>query len=47
MQSVQDFTIVDHLNRQYGIANMDINSIVKKSKTDRTGLFKFFSEHMY
>lgn len=26
---------------------MGIHDVVKKSKTDRTGLFKFFSEHLY
>lgn len=46
-QSFQDFTIVDELNSLYGIANMDINNIVKKTKTDRSGMFKFFSEHLY
>lgn len=46
-QSFQDFNMVDELNLLYGIANMDTNSVVKKSKTDRSGLFKFFSEHLY
>lgn len=31
----------------YGIANMDLNTIVNKTKTDRQGLFKFFSDNMY
>ena len=46
-QSPVDFTIVDNLNIRYGIANMDINGIVKKSKTDRLGIFKFFSDNLY
>lgn len=46
-QSPVDFTIVDNLNIRYGIANMDINNIVKKSKSDRLGLFKFFSDNLY
>ena len=47
MQSPVDFNIVDNLNIEYGIANMDINTIVHKTKTDRHGAFKFFSENMY
>lgn len=47
MQSIGDFTITDNLNQLYGVANMDTNSMVKKTKADRSGLFKFFSEHMY
>ncbi len=46
-QTFQDFTLVDELNKEYGIANMDINNMVKKTKTDRSGMFKFFSEHLY
>lgn len=46
-QSVNDFNMVDNLNILYGIANMDTTAIVRKSKTDRTGVFKFFSEHLY
>lgn len=46
-QTVAGFTLIDHLNNLYGIANTDINTIVTKTKTDRMGLFKFFSEHLY
>lgn len=46
-QSPIDFTITDNLNLLYGIANMDLNNMVTKSKTDRAGLYKFFSEHLY
>lgn len=46
-QSPVDFTIVDNLNIRYGIANMDINGIIRKTKTDRFGLFKFFSDNLY
>lgn len=47
LQTPMDFTIVDNLNIRYGIANMDINNMVKKSKVDRFGAYKFFSEHLY
>lgn len=46
-QSPIDFTITDNLNLLYGIANMDLNNMVTKTKTDRAGLYKFFSEHLY
>ena len=46
-QSLMDFNIVDNLNVLYGVANMDINAMVKRTKTDRFGAFKFFSEHLY
>ena len=46
-QQSKDFEIVRELNRLYGIANQDINAITKRTKVDRTGLFKFFTEHMY
>lgn len=46
-QSPFDFNIVDNLNIHYGIANMDLNTIVHKTKTDRQGMFKFFSDNMY
>ena len=46
-QSPFDFNIVDNLNQRYGIANMDINNIVRKTKVDRFGVFKFFSDNLY
>lgn len=47
IQQSEDFNIVRELNRMYGIANQDINAMTKRTKVDRKGLFKFFSEHMY
>lgn len=42
-----EFGINQNFNLLYGIANMDVNSVVKKSKVDRKGALKFFSEHLY
>lgn len=33
-----DFTLVEALNNTYGMANMDVNDLVGKTKVDRTGL---------
>lgn len=46
-QTGVEFGINQNFNLLYGIANMDVNSVVKKSKVDRKGLLKFFSEHLY
>lgn len=44
---IADFTLVQALNNVYGIANMDINQIVDKTKTDRFGLAAGLSKWMY
>lgn len=46
-QTGVEFGINQNFNLLYGIANMDVNNVVKKSKVDRRGLLKFFSEHLY
>jgi len=41
-----DFNVIDELNVIYGFVNMDINSLVDKTKFDRKGL-TFLSDKMY
>lgn len=44
---IASFTLLNGLNNYYGIANMDINSIVQKLKTDRYGFGAGLSKWMY
>lgn len=37
-KDIAEFTLVNALNNQYGMANMDLNTIVNKLKTNRFGL---------
>lgn len=46
-QQSEDFNITRELNKIYAMANQDMIAVVKRTKVDRKGLFKFFSEHMY
>jgi hypothetical protein len=40
---IAEFSLINQLNNEYGLANMDISSIVEKLKTDRYGLGAGFS----
>lgn len=46
-QTGVEFGINQNFNLLYGIANMDVNNVVKRSKVDRKGALKFLSEHLY
>jgi hypothetical protein len=45
--SISKFTLVNQLNNRYGIANMDLNTIIHKLKTDRFGLFAGISKWLF
>lgn len=42
-----DFTLVQAFNNVYGFANMDINQIIEKGRTDRYGIVSGLSKWMY
>lgn len=44
---IASFSLLNQFNNQYGIANMDINSIVLKMKTDRYGMAAGLSKWTY
>lgn len=46
-EDIASFTLLNGLNNTYRIANMDINTIVQKLKTDRYGFAAGFSKWMY
>jgi hypothetical protein len=41
-----EFNLTDELNRFYRIANMDLNTVVDKTKIDRRGMM-FFSDKLF
>lgn len=45
--SISKFTLVNQLNNRYGIANMDLNTIINKLKTDRFGMFAGMSKWLF
>lgn len=42
-----DYTFIEALNNMYGMANKDINSSVRTTQVDRSGLFGGLSQYMY
>lgn len=43
----KSFNIVDSVNYNYGIVNLDQNTLVQKNRTDRAGVMNTFSKYMY
>lgn len=42
-----DFNLIDRINAYYRFANMDVNSLAKKTQTDRHGVFRGLGRYMY
>ena len=46
-QFSRDFNVINGLDYTYGIANMDINSVVERTRADRSGLMSGLSKHLF
>jgi len=42
-----EFNLIDDLNRYYRFANMDVNTIAKKSQSDRRGMLRGTGRYLY